>query len=169
MRRVLVGFTLLPLLSIGICRAQISTSTLTGTLTDASGLAVPRVSVTATAKSTSFSRTATSNETGNYVISELPPGAYEVSAEAAGFKKAVVSEIRLFVGQTATVDIQLELGQVTESVSVTSEAPLLQEESGQVGTVIEGKQLTDIPLNGRNFLQLNLLSPGVTRSKNSNT
>jgi hypothetical protein len=167
MRRVVVGFAIL--LSIGISRAQISTSTLTGALTDSTGAVVPRASVTATAKSTSFSRTATSNESGTYVISELPPGSYEVSAEAPGFKKAVVSEIRLFVGQTATVDIKLELGQITESVSVTSEAPLLQEGSAQVGTVIEGKLLTDIPLNGRNFLQLNLLSPGVTRSKNSNT
>ncbi len=167
MRCIFVGFTVL--LSIGISHAQISTSTLTGALTDGTGSVVPRALVTATAKSTSFSRTATSNESGTYDITELPPGAYGISAEAPGFKKAVVSEIQLFVGQTATVDIQLELGQVTESVSVTSEAPLLQEESGQVGTVIEGKQLTDIPLNGRNFLQLNLLSPGVTRSKNSNT
>ncbi len=70
----------------------------------------------------------------------------------------MVSEIRLFVGQIATVDIKLELGQITESVSVTSDAPLLQEESGQVGTVIEGKQLTDIPLNGCNFLQLNYVA-----------
>ena len=142
MRRVVVGFAIL--LSIGISHAQISTSTLTGALTDSTGAVVPRASVTATAKSTSFSRTATSNETGTYVISELPPGAYEVSAETAGFKKAVVSEVRLFVGQTATVDIKLELGQITESVSVTSEAPLLQEGSAQVGTVIEGKLLTDI-------------------------
>src|SRR5580704_16744274 len=109
MRLTLVGFAIL--LSVGLSRAQISTSTLTGALTDGTGSVVPRALVTATAKSTSFSHTATSNESGTYVISELPPGAYEVSAEAAGFKKAVVSEIRLFVGQTATVDIQLELGQ----------------------------------------------------------
>src|SRR5207302_449254 len=93
---------------------------------------------------------------GAYVISDLPPGVYEISAEAAGFKKAVVSEVRLYVGQTATTDIHLEIGQVTESVAVTATAPLLQETSSQVGTVIEGKLLTDIPLNGRNFLQLNL-------------
>jgi hypothetical protein len=73
------------------------------------------------------------------------------------------------VGQTATVDVRLEVGQVTESVSVTSDTLLIQESSSQVGTVIEGKMLTDIPLNGRNFLQLNLLSPGAIRSKNSNT
>ena len=73
------------------------------------------------------------------------------------------------MGQTATVDVRLEVGQITESVSVTSETPLIQEASSQVGTVTEGKMLTEIPLNGRNFLQLNLLSPGAIRSKNSNT
>ena len=102
-------------------------------------------------------------------MSDLPPGTYDVSAERPGFKKAILNDVRLFVGQTATVDIQLEVGQVTESVSVTAAAPLIQESSSQVGTVIEGKLLTDIPLNGRNFLQLNLLAPGATRSKNSNT
>ena len=73
------------------------------------------------------------------------------------------------VGSAATTDIHLEIGQVTESVAVTAAAPLLQETSSQVGTVIEGKLLTDIPLNGRNFLQLNLLSPGVTVTTNTGT
>ena len=154
---------------VSVCQAQISSSVLNGVVTDATGSVVPKASVIVTSKATGFVRSVLSSDNGAYVISDVPPGVYEVSAEAAGFKKAVVSDVRLYVGQTATTDIHLEIGQVTESVSVTSSAPLLQEASSQVGTVIEGKLLTDIPLNGRNFLQLNLLSPGVTRSKNSNT
>jgi len=156
-------------LCISTCQAQVSSSALNGTVTDSTGSVVPRASVTATSSSTGFSRSVVTGDGGTYSMSDLPPGVYEISAEASGFKKAVVSGIRLFVGQTATADIRLEVGQVTESVSVNAAAPLLQESTSQVGTVIEGKLLTDIPLNGRNFLQLNLLSPGVTRSKNSNT
>ena len=152
-----------------ICQAQISSSALNGTITDATGSVVPKASVTVTSTSTGFARSVVASDGGAYAVSDIPPGVYEVSAEAAGFKKAVVSDVRLYVGQTATTDIHLEIGQVTESVAVTATAQLLQESSSQVGTVIEGKLLTDIPLNGRNFLQLNLLSPGVTRSKNSNT
>jgi len=153
----------------GICQAQISSSALNGTITDATGSVVPKASVTVTSTSTGFARSVVASDGGAYAVSDIPPGVYEVSAEAAGFKKAVVSDVRLYVGQTATTDIHLEIGQVTESVAVTATSQLLQESSSQVGTVIEGKLLTDIPLNGRNFLQLNLLSPGVTRSKNSNT
>ena len=152
-----------------VCQAQISSSTINGTVTDATGAVVAKASVTITSVATGFTRSVVTSDTGAYVVSDIPPGAYEVSAEAAGFKKAVVSDVRLFVGQTATTDIRLEIGAITESVAVTSSAPLLDETNAQVGTVIEGKLLTEIPLNGRNFLQLNLLSPGVTRSKNSNT
>ncbi len=142
---------------------------MTGTVTDSTGAVVPSVTVNATSKGTGFTRSAVANEAGQYSLSDLPPGAYDVSAEASGFKKVLLNDVRLFVGQTATVDIRLEVGQITESISVTATTPLIQESSSQVGTVIEGKMLTDIPLNGRNFLQLNLLAPGATRSKNSNT
>jgi Carboxypeptidase regulatory-like domain len=152
-----------------VCQAQISSSTINGTVTDATGAVVAKASVTITSVATGFTPSVVTSETGAYIVSDIPPGAYEVSAEAAGFKKAVVSDVRLYVGQTATTDIRLEIGAITESVGVTSTAPLLDETNAQVGTVIEGKLLTEIPLNGRNFLQLNLLSPGVTRSKNSNT
>ena len=156
-------------LSASLCHAQVSSSALNGTVTDATGSVVPKASVTVSSAATGFTRSVATNDSGGYSLSDVPPGTYDVSAEAAGFKKAVIAGVRLYVGQTATTDIHLEIGQVTDSVSVTSSAPLLQESSSQVGTVIEGKLLTDIPLNGRNFLQLNLLSPGVTRSKNSNT
>src|SRR6266498_3717621 len=157
------------LMCAGICFGQVSSSALIGTVLDSTGLVIPRATVTAKSSSTGFSRSVTTNESGTYSIPDLPPGMYELTAEARGFKRAIVSEVRLFVGQTVTTDMRLEVGEITQSISVMSSAPLLQESTSQVGTVIEGKLLTDIPLNGRNFLQLNLLSPGVTRSKNSNT
>ena len=149
--------------------AQLSSSNIKGTVTDSTGAIVPSVSVNATSKGTGFSRSSIANDSGQYTISDMPPGLYDVVVERAGFKKFTLTGVRLFVGQTATVDARLEVGQVTESISVTSDTLLIQESSSQVGTVIEGKMLTDIPLNGRNFLQLNLLSPGAIRSKNSNT
>jgi hypothetical protein len=149
--------------------AQRGSSSLNGVVRDPSGAVVANTNVTAMNAGTGFSRSTVTNEVGVYSLTDLPPGSYDLSAEAAGFRKAVVQSLRMFVGQTVTVDIAMELGDVRESVSVTSEVPLLQTSSSHVGTVIEGKLLTDIPLNGRNFLQLNLLSPGAIRSKNSNT
>src|SRR5262249_16924971 len=112
-----------------ICQAQISSSALNGTVTDATGSVVPRASVTVTSISTGYARSVLTGDNGTYVITDVPPGNYEVSAEAAGFKKAVISNVRLYVGQAATTDIHLEVGQVTDSVLVTSSAPLLQESS----------------------------------------
>ena len=149
--------------------AQLSSSNIKGTVTDTTGAIVPSVAVNATSKATGFSRSSIANDSGQYTISDIPPGLYDVSIEVPGFKRFVLTDVRLFVGQTATVDARLEIGQITESISVTAETPLVQEASSEVGTVVEGKMLTDIPLNGRNFLQLNLLAPGAIRSKNSNT
>src|SRR5262245_37796248 len=85
-----------------VCQAQISSSALNGTVTDATGSVVPRASVTVTSTSTGFARSVVTSDNGAYAVSDIPPGTYEVSAEAAGFKKAVVSDVRLYVGQTAT-------------------------------------------------------------------
>ena len=155
--------------SASISVAQLASSGLNGLVTDATGAVVPKVTVAVKSEATGFARATVTTDVGVYSIPELPPGLYEISAEAQGFKKTVLQGIRLFVGQTLTVDIRLELGAATESVSVTASAPLLHESTPEVETVIEGKVLTEIPLNGRNFLQLNVLSPGVTRTKNSNT
>ncbi len=157
------------LLACTVANAQVSSSALNGTVRDSTGAVVPKAGVTVTSAATGFTRSVASSDAGQYALSDIAPGVYEITAEAPGFKKGVLSGVRLFVGQTATADIRLEVGQLTESVSVQSDVPLLQETTSHVGTVIEGKLLTDIPLNGRNFLQLNLLSPGVTRSKSSNT
>jgi hypothetical protein len=149
--------------------AQLASSGLNGVVTDASGAVVPKVTVVLTSESEGYSRTAVTNEAGTYTFTDLTPGLYDISLEASGFRKVVVNGIRLFVGNIAVQNVQLQLGSVTQEVSVTAVAPLLRQTTAEVGTVIEGKALTEIPLNGRNFLQLDFLSPGVTRSKNGNT
>lgn len=155
--------------SAWICRAQRASTALEGMVTDTSGAVVQGATVVLVSRDTAFTRTTVSNEAGSYSFPDLPPGLYEVSAEARGFKKTVARDIRLHVGLPVQQNLHLEVGAVTEQVSVTAAAPLLRQTTGEIGTVIEGKALTEIPLNGRNFLQLNLLSPGAIRSKNSNT
>jgi hypothetical protein len=97
-----------------------------------------------------------------YNIPALIPGMYEVRAEKSGFKSATRTAVELQVQQTARVDFALEVGQVTESVEVSGALPLLATENATVGTVIEQKRITDLPLNGRNFFSLVALSPNVT-------
>ncbi|HET8549786.1 MAG TPA: TonB-dependent receptor, partial [Bryobacteraceae bacterium] len=136
--------------------------TITGEVTDASGAVVAGATVTARNTATNVLRIAASNEAGVYTIPALVPGVYEVKAEKAGFKSATRSGIELQVQQTARIDFGLEVGQVTESIAVTAAAPLLTTENATVGTVIEQRRITDLPLNGRNFLSLVALSPNVT-------
>jgi carboxypeptidase family protein len=152
-----------------VALAQLGSSGLNGVVTDASGAVVPRVTVTLISESEKFTRTALTNEAGAYAFTDLIPGTYQISAEASGFKKTIVNEVRLFVGHVVVQDLKLEVGTVTQEVSVTAAAPLLRQNTAEIGTIIEAKTLTEIPLNGRNFLQLDFLSPGVTRSKNGNT
>lgn len=149
--------------------AQIAASVLTGTVTDTSGAVVPNVQVTATEISTALSRKVETSSSGVYYIPGLPPGVYNITAETNGFKTALFSKISLYVGQTATVDIHLEVGEVKQEVTVTGEAPLLTTTNGQLGTVVTGTLVSDLPLNGRNVMQLNLISPGAIHDKNGST
>src|SRR5689334_1096503 len=141
---------------------QVSTAELSGTVTDATGAAVANAKVTATNAGTNIERSTNTDSTGRYIIPLLPPGDYVLTAEAAGFRKSVQRGITLQVNQQASIDIGLRLGQVSESVEVTAAAPLLQSEASNLGTVVSEKLVGELPLNGRNFIQLAVLSPGVT-------
>jgi hypothetical protein len=136
--------------------------TITGEVKDATGAAVTGVNVTIRNTATNGVRTAVTNDAGNYFVPALVPGPYEVKAELSGFKVTTRGGIELQVQQTARVDLTLEVGQVTESVEVRGGAQLLSTEDATVGTVIEQKRITDLPLNGRNFFSLVGLSPNVT-------
>lgn len=140
---------------------QVASAELSGTVLDSSGAAVASAAVTATNLATNLARTATSDSTGKYIITLLPPGDYSLSVEAPGFRKLVQSGITLQINQQAHVDLTMQLGQVSETVEVTGQAPLLETESSSLGTVVNQQLVNQLPLNGRNFIQLATLSPGV--------
>jgi Carboxypeptidase regulatory-like domain/TonB dependent receptor len=149
------------LLACSQCRAQMATAELTGNVLDSSGAAVANANVTATNVGTGIVHTAVSQKSGDYVLTDLPPGDYLLTVEAAGFRKLEQTGISLQVNQQARVDLNLQVGQAAETVSVTGHAPLLESESSSVGTVINQQLVNELPLNGRNFVQLATLSPGV--------
>ena len=156
---LLVGGMLALMLSTGW--AQTYTATVTGNVTDPQGSAIAGAKVVAVNQGTKLEYAVQSNEAGVYTIPFLPVGSYVISIEASGFKKLVSSEFKLEVNQIARINLALQVGAVTEQVTVTDVAPILQTENVTVGQVITGNTTTNLPLNGRNFQQLTLLIPGV--------
>jgi hypothetical protein len=161
MRSGLFRSALLALVSAALLPAQTITGSITGTVLDAQGAAVPNVKVTAANRGTNVQFNTTTNEVGLYNLLFLPVGEYSLTAEAGGFKRSVLGPFRLDVNQTARLDFKLELGEVTQSIEITGVAPLLQTESTQTGDSIDSNKLTSLPLNGRNFVSLTLLIPGA--------
>lgn len=155
---LVLGLSLAPMTSAS---SQTYTATVTGTVSDPQGASVPKVKVVATNQGTKLEYMAQTSDSGVYTIPFLPIGVYALSIEATGFKKMVSNEIKLEVNQTARVDLQLQLGDVNEIVSVTGLSPVLQTENTMVGNVISGNTTVNLPLNGRNFNQLTLLVPGA--------
>ena len=147
--------------SVAIVSGQ-TYGTVTGEVKDSTGASMPGVALTVRNTETNIVRAVTTNEDGLYTVPALNPGPYEVKAVKAGFKSATRSGIELQVQQTARVDFTMDVGQVSESVEVTAAGALLTTENATVGTVIERQRITDLPLNGRNFLSLVALSPNVT-------
>ncbi len=141
--------------------AQAVTATINGTVTDPSGNVVVNAEVTATDLDRGTAWPAKTNATGFYSLNQLPVGRYEVRAKAPGFSTAVEGNIELQLNQVAAVNIQLVVGANTETVQVTNEAPLLQTESTDVGTVIDAATNVDLPLASRNYVQLTLITPGA--------
>jgi hypothetical protein len=161
MHRVLLRTLAVPFFLAGSAWAQNVTATLVGTVTDPSGATVADATVTVVQPARDFTRTAQTDALGNYSLPLLPPGTYRLSAEKPGFKRADVSEFTLQVDQTARVDITLTVGSLTETVSVVAAAPLVASETSSVGQVIDETQIQQLPLNGRSFYNLVLLSPGT--------
>ena len=152
------------LLGLGaVVHAQVSTvGSIGGTVRDPQGAAVPNAEVTATEETTGLTRTATTNDEGAYVISGIPAGLYTVSTAPAGFKKTVNPGVRLHVAERLTLDIALEVGAVGETVTVTGEAQLVETRNSDVNSLVTEKQVTELPLNGRNYAQLVTLVPGIS-------
>ena len=144
----------------GIAVGQTVTANITGTVTDPSGAVVPNVKVAATNVGTNVQYAALTNGAGVYNLLFLPVGQYNVSTEAQGFKKMTLGPFTLEVNQIARVDVNLEVGETTQSVEIKDIAPILQTESTQTGDTLSSTKLT-LPLNGRNFASLTMLIPGA--------
>jgi hypothetical protein len=140
---------------------QQTTATIVGNITDASGAIVSGVKLRATNLATNAVREGTSDSSGSYSVPFLPAGEYSVTATIPGFQAAKVDRIVLQVDQTARVDFKMQVGNINESVEVNASAVQLQTENATVGTVIDSAKIVDLPLNGRNFIQLAQLVPGV--------
>jgi hypothetical protein len=154
------GALLLALLGAASARAQTPMGTLSGMVIDGSGAALPNARVDLVNAENGQMRTTTSADTGTYSVPALPPGAYRIVAEAAGFRR-LERLATVEVGSTTTVDLQLALGDVSDTVTVRADVPLLRNHP-QVGGVVGREQIETLPLNGRNFLDLARLEPGVT-------
>ncbi|MBM3740974.1 MAG: carboxypeptidase regulatory-like domain-containing protein, partial [Acidobacteria bacterium] len=163
MRRFL-GLALAALLASAPSSAQRITATLLGDVTDNSGAAVGRAKVTARNTETNVERSTESDERGAYHLDFLPIGRYDITVESAGFKRGAYRGVVLQVDQTVRVDAKLEIGEVVQEVSVEASVPLVQTDSSSVSSVIERRQVQDLPLNGRQFLQLAMLVPGAVPS-----
>ncbi len=132
-----------------------------GTVTDTAGAAMPGVEVTLTNNGTSAVHTATTSGVGTYRFVNLQPGNYKVEAEQAGFKHFTRDNVTVEVESTMRVDVSMEVGDVAETIEVTAEAPLMKTESADMSEVVSGRSVEELPLNGRNVLNLAALVPGV--------
>ncbi len=141
--------------------AQINSGTIFGTVRDAQGAVVPGANVTVTLTRLGASLDLSTNEAGVYQATGLRPGVYRIRTETEGFKTAVRDEIRLAIQQLLEIDFTLEVGDVTEQVEVVAAVVAVEAESGQLGTVIESQAIADLPLDGRRYSDLILLSPGA--------
>jgi hypothetical protein len=135
---------------------------ITGVLTDSSGGVIVGATLTVTNPETNLTRTTVTNSAGNYTFAALLPGTYNVRAEMQGLQTEIRNGVELQVQQVARIDFQLKVGSVSESIEVSGGAPLLTTESATVGTVIDNRRIVELPLNGRNFIQLVALSPNVS-------
>jgi hypothetical protein len=161
------GHSLRTLLVLLLCAlpaaafAQQETATISGTITDATGAIVPNAVVIVTNVQTGISVRTEATEAGTYVVPSLRPGDYSIAVERKGFQKTVRTGVTLQVAQVARIDVTLQTGALTEAVEVVGATPLLDTLTSSRGSVIDQKKIVELPLNGRDYNQLALLSPGV--------
>ncbi|HKF68320.1 MAG TPA: TonB-dependent receptor, partial [Vicinamibacterales bacterium] len=148
-------------------RAQVAGATITGVIKDQAGAAVPGATITVTDVGTNRQRVVTSSREGIYAAAGLTPGVYRVDVELAGFRPMRRTGIQLETGETAQLDIDLEIGDVREQVTVTADAPVLRTATASLGAVVDHEQVVQLPLNGRSFILLASLAPGVAMPASS--
>ena len=168
MARRLALILILSLLAAPLA-AQRFTASIRGAVTDPNGDAMPGATVNLEGTETGLNRTTFTNAAGLYTFTDLPVGLYEVAVSLDGFKSSVVSDIDLHVADVREVSVQLELGSVEDTITVEAEAIPVDTLSGEVSGLISGEQIRELPLNGRNFVQLTLLQPGVSAPEGFDT
>ncbi len=148
---------------------QAGTGTISGSVFDSSGAAVPGASVAALREATGFRRDSAANNSGEFSLIGLQPGEYIVTIEMQGFKKSSTKQLKLEVDQNVHLDVKLEVGNAAEVIEVTGQGLLLNTEQSSTGSVVDRQKIIDFPLNGRNFVQLALLLPGVNSGDGGNS
>ena len=144
--------------------AQNTSSSIAGTITDPSGAVLPNSSVKLVNRATDVVRNAQTDEAGLYAFPALSPGMYSITVERTGFQTQVRSDITLQVQQAARIDFSLSVGEASQTVNVAADAAMLSQEDTTIGQVVENKRIVELPLNGRSYLQLAVLSAGATNS-----
>lgn len=165
-RSILIVSSLL-LLAPAANLAQVYYGGIAGSVTDPSGASIPSVQITITNKGTQTVFHTTSNDIGSYHVGQLVPGVYSVKAESTGFQVEVVDDVKVDVGTDSTVNVTMQVGQVTQEVTVGAKAPVLETTNATVGTTVGNQAVTEMPLNGRSFTQLLELVPGSVSTGNT--
>lgn len=150
------------------CSAQATSGSVSGVISDSTGAVVPKADVTAHAVATGVDRHVAAGDAGEYTISALPPGVYTLSAQGPGFRPASAKAFQLNIDQKARIDLTLQVGASSDTVTVTDAAPVLQTQGAETGGVIGSRELQDLPLINRDFTDLMLLIPGVVRAGGGN-
>jgi hypothetical protein len=173
LRRLGIGWAIC-LVLLSVCEKALfgqagASGSILGIVTDSTNTAVPDAEITVRNDATGITNLSKTNAAGRYEFVAMPIGTYTVTATAPGFKAATVPNVVLSVGARYAVDIALSVGDVTERVEVQAQTPLLQTESNMVSHLVENKTLVEMPLNGRDYQQLQLLTPGVVSGYNFQT
>src|SRR5215813_6753560 len=142
--------------------AQTPSGEISGVVSDSNGSVVAGVKITLTNPATNAVREVQSNDSGLYAIPALPPGIYTLKVEKTGFRAIERRNVEVLVGSSSRIDVTLEIGELTNVVEIAGGAPVIQSENASIGTVIENRSVVELPLNGRNYLQLTSLIPGAT-------
>ena len=168
--RVALGFLFLVLFcTTPAALAQGSSGQLSGNVVDANGAVVPGATIKLTSRATAQERETITNDSGDFAFTLLPAGDYKLEITASGFRTVVVEQVRVNVTQTTTLPIRLDAASVSEMVTIQADAPLVQQETSQVGRTIQEETIRQLPLPTRNFQQLLTLSPGTSASVSNNT
>jgi carboxypeptidase family protein len=146
--------------------AQKTSGTIRGLVTDPSGAVVPSTVVVIRNNETGSTRTVNTNSQGEYIAPELPTGTYTVAVNAPGFKVATANGVALHVSSTQVLNLQLQVGSALEQIIVNADELQVQTDNAALGEVVNGAQVRELPLNGRNFVALTLLQPGVAAGEN---